>query len=208
MSVWRVETGRSSSGSKGLTLIILMASTIASGTVSGAAPGASLPNAPNAPATSTASASAVTLPAGASPMVASQLFVLYRDKSWQWTDGAGRMSGKDRRFTAWIDGAKGKSWAEGRWLVTDAGLMCIKANWHSAEGIFPGKTCFAHRMASGTIYQKQEPDGAWYVFRHADGREDDEAKKLVSVDLVTARFESLRPVRGPEQLPTKPKAKE
>ena len=94
---------------------------------------------------------------------------------------------------AWVDGDKGKSWAEGRWLVTDAGRMCLKANWHSDQGVFPGRTCFSHRIGDGTIYQKREPDGQWYVFRHANSREDDEAKKLVSADLVSSRIDSLRP---------------
>lgn len=142
---------------------------------------------------STASAEAGVLPPGTDPMTASELYALYRDKSWQWADGAGRMEGADRKFTAWIDGDKGKSWAEGRWLVTDAGRMCLNANWHSDQGKFPRSTCFSHRIGDGAIYQKREPDGQWFVFRHANIRDDDEAKKLVSADLVSSRIDSLRP---------------
>ena len=184
MSEWRSETHRYLSGLKTLAPVVLAVSVLAGASASAAATGSSVSTAPVAEA---------GVPAGTVPMVASELFALYRDKSWQWADGAGRMDGTDRQFTAWVDGDKGKSWAEGRWLVTDAGRMCLKANWHSDQGVFPGRTCFSHRIGDGTIYQKREPDGQWDVFRHANSREDDEAKKLVSADLVSRRIDSLRP---------------
>ncbi|WP_051231260.1 DUF995 domain-containing protein [Kaistia adipata] len=134
-------------------------------------------------------------PAGSAVMSAAELYALYQDKSWQWQSGAGRMDSTDRRFTAWVDGEKGKSWAEGRWLVTDGGRMCIKADWHSGQEVFPARTCFVHRIDGGTIYQKKEPDGQWYVFRHAQIRDDDEANKLVSADLVSGRLDEWMPAR-------------
>jgi hypothetical protein len=147
------------------------------------------------------------LPAATTPLSAAELFVLYRDKSWQWPDGAGRMDSTDRRFTAWVDGEKGKSWAEGRWMVMDSGLMCFQADWHSGAETFPTRTCFAHRIGNGTIYQKKQPDGAWYVFRHAEIRTDDEVNKLVSADLVSERYEELKPVPTPAVKPAaKPRA--
>ena len=184
MSERRSEMHRSLSGLKTLAPVVLAMSLLAGASASAAAPDAIVSTAPVAEA---------GVPPGTIPMVASELFALYRDKSWQWADGAGRMDATDRQFTAWVDGDKGKSWAEGRWLVTDAGRMCLKANWHSDQGVFPGRTCFSHRIGDGTIYQKREPDGQWYVFRHANSREDDEAKKLVSEDLVSSRIDSLRP---------------
>lgn len=203
MNGWISEQGRSSSRSRALALIILAASALAGASSAGAATAPNPAASPDGEAAPAAANAEVSLPAGTTPMAASELFLLYRDKSWQWADGAGRLSGDDRRFTAWVDGAKGKSWADGRWLVTDAGMMCLKADWHSADGIFPDKTCFAHRIGDGTIYQRQEPDGAWYVFRHVDGRADDEAKKLVSADLVTSHIDSLKPAKRPKQSPTK-----
>lgn len=203
MSGWRSKAGRSRSGSTSLALAVVAASTIAGVTMAGAASAPGRPATANTATAPAASASEASPPAGTTPMAASELYLLYRNKSWQWADGAGRMADEDRRFTAWVESDKGKSWAEGRWLVTDAGTMCLKADWHSAEGVFPGKTCFAHRIGDGTIYQRQVPDGAWYVFRHADGRADDEAKKLVSADLVTDHIDSLKPVRRPNQSPMK-----
>jgi len=126
-----------------------------------------------------------TTPAGTRVMTPFEIYVLYRDKNWQWPDGTGQMETTDRRFTARVDGEKGKAWAEGRWMITKTGLMCLKADWHTEQGKFPVKTCFSHRIGDGTVYQKREPDGVWYVFRHADGRADDEARKLVSISLST-----------------------
>ncbi|WP_051094134.1 DUF995 domain-containing protein [Kaistia granuli] len=150
---------------------------------------------------STAPVAAGEPPAGSAVMSAAELYVLYGDKSWQWPDGAGRLDSTDRRFTAWVDGEKGKSWAEGRWLVMDSGLMCLKADWHSGQEVFPARTCFEHRIGNGTIYQKKQPDGGWYVFRHAEAREDDEANKLVSADLVSGRFDELKPAQPPKARP-------
>ena len=146
-------------------------------------------------------------PAGSSVMSAAELYVLYGDKTWQWQEGAGRMDSTDRRFRAWVESDKGKSWAEGRWLITDSGMMCIKADWHSGQEVFPARTCFAHRIDGGTIYQKKVPDGQWYVFRHAEGRDDDEAKKLVSADLVSARLDEWMPARPKARPAVKQQAK-
>lgn len=182
MRGWNSETRRASTRLRGAALAMLAATVLAGPAIA-----------------STASTGEDGLPAGTTPLSAAELYKLYRDKSWQWADGAGRMNDAGRRFTAWVDGSKGKSWAEGRWTVTDAGLMCLKADWHSDQGVFPTRTCFAHRVGEGTIYQKLEPDGGWYVFRHAEGRDDDEASKLVSTDLVSERFDEMKPVRPPSR---------
>lgn len=125
-------------------------------------------------------------------MTAGEIYEIYRDKSWRWEDGAGQMKASPRQFSAWADGENGKSWAEGRWLVTETGRMCFDATWHTEQGAFPAKTCFSHRVGKSAIYQKREPDGAWYVFRHVRPREDDEASKLVSQDLVSRQRDSLK----------------
>ncbi|CAN7700621.1 DUF995 domain-containing protein [Rhizobium rhizogenes] len=130
----------------------------------------------------------VKLPTSARPMTAGELYVFYRDKTWQWADGAGRMQDADRRFFAWVDGAGGQSWAEGRWTVTDTGRLCFVAAWHATNGKFPAKTCFVHQISNGTIYQRREPNGAWFVFRHAVAQKADEAEKLVADDLVSQRL--------------------
>lgn len=134
----------------------------------------------------------LALPAETRVMTALEIHKLYRDKSWQWEKGAGLMKDAGRQFSAWVEGENGKTWAEGRWAITDTGLMCIVATWHSQSGAFPAKTCFSHRIDAGTIYQKREPDGGWYVFRHARQREDDEARKLVAIDLVSQQLDNIQ----------------
>ncbi|MCX5570376.1 DUF995 domain-containing protein [Kaistia sp. K-TC2] len=175
MRGWNSEARRASTRLKAGGLAILMASALA-----------------GAAAASTTAAADNGLPAGATPLSAAELYALYHDKSWQWPDGAGRMDTADRRFTAWVDGEKGKSWAEGRWQITDAGNLCFTADWHVGQEVFPARTCFAHRVAGGTIYQKKEPEGQWVVFRHAPLRADDEATKLVSEDIVSGRLDEFK----------------
>ncbi|HWK65952.1 MAG TPA: DUF995 domain-containing protein [Rhizobiaceae bacterium] len=143
------------------------------------------------------------LPDAARLMTAGEIYELYRGKSWRWEDGAGHMKETPRQFSAWTDGENGRSWAEGRWVVTETGRMCLDATWHSEKGAFPARTCFSHRLHKGTIYQRREPDGAWYVFRHARHREDDEASKLVSEDLVTQQRDSLKVAVEKAQPPAK-----
>ncbi|ANH09210.1 DUF995 domain-containing protein [Shinella sp. HZN7] len=138
----------------------------------------------------------VTLPADARAMTAVELYTLYRDKSWKWENGAGLMREADRHFSAWVSGGKWKSWAEGRWVITDTGLLCLKATWHTQEGSTPAKSCFSHQIAAGTIYQKREPDGRWYVFRHAIPRKNDEASKLVAADLVSQQRDAIQAALG------------
>ncbi|MFK0164962.1 DUF995 domain-containing protein [Rhizobium sp. NPDC090279] len=137
-------------------------------------------------------ATTTKVPDGARPMTAAELYMLYHDKSWRWPDGAGRMQNTDRRFSAWVDGTGGRSWAEGRWAVTDAGRLCLDATWHAANGQFPAKTCFIHRILDGTIYQKRETDGAWFVFRHPITKKTDEATNLIADDLVSQRLEAVK----------------
>ena len=139
-----------------------------------------------------ASSPDTALPANARPLTADEIYKLYRDKSWQWDSGAGRMRDAGRQFSAWADGEMGISWADGRWAITETGQMCFNATWHSKQGAFPVKTCFSHLFNEGAIYQKREPDGQWFVFRHANIRKDDEASKLVSVDLVSQQRDVIR----------------
>lgn len=130
--------------------------------------------------------------AEAKPMTGVELYMLYRNKSWAWNDGAGRFDDAQRRFTA-ITGAGGTTaWAQGRWVVTDDGRLCISAEWHTASGVHPNTSCFSHKRAGQTIYQKREPSGAWYVFRHAEPVETDESKKLVGENLVSADIRVIK----------------
>lgn len=131
-------------------------------------------------------------PPGAKAMTATELYNLYRDKSWQWNDGAGLMQADGRRFTAWAGSGNKATWAEGRWTVNDNGRLCFKARWHSSSGAAPARTCFRHKRLGDTIYQKREPSGEWYIFKHATVAEGDEFNKLVSRDLVSLNLYEIR----------------
>lgn len=136
----------------------------------------------------------VKLPAQARAMTAAELYVLYRDKTWQWPDGAGRMQDKDRTFIGWSGSGDNTRWAEGRWVLSDTGLMCLKADWYGVHAKQANKTCFRHRIYEDTIYQKKEPSGSWYVFKHARAADSDEFKKLVAEDTVSAQLAKLQPL--------------
>lgn len=127
-------------------------------------------------------------PAQARPMTAAELYTLFGGKSWQWPDGAGLMETEDRRFSAIAGSGKQSSWAVGRWSVTDGGRLCLIADWHSRAGTHANRTCFRHMIDNGTIYQRKEPAGGWYVFKHAQTKAGDEFKKLVRADLVSAEL--------------------
>lgn len=131
-------------------------------------------------------------PPQARAMTAYELLTIYGDRSWQWADGAGRLETDDRRFTAITGSGGAANWAEGRWLITDRGRLCLVADWHIPSGSFPARTCFDHRRAGDTIYQRRLPEGAWYVFRHAPVAANDEFAKLVREDLVSARLDEAR----------------
>lgn len=127
-------------------------------------------------------------PAQARAMTAAELHALYAGKSWQWPDGAGLMEVEERRFSAISGSGEQSTWAVGRWSVTDAGRLCLIADWHSKTGVYPDRTCFLHVIDNDTIYQRKEPSGGWYIFKHARPEAGDEFKKLVREDLVSAEL--------------------
>ncbi len=79
-------------------------------------------------------------------------------------------------------------------MVDDLGQLCMRATWTNAEGAARASTCFGHRKIGNTIYQRRQPDGKWYVFRHASVLPDDEFRKLVPVDTVSAKAGELKQV--------------
>jgi hypothetical protein len=131
---------------------------------------------------------AEVVPEKARIMTAAEVYMIFRDKTWEWENGAGRMQDEGRLFKAWAQSETGATWAEGRWSVNNRGQLCLKAVWHSKGAAAEDKTCFSHRIAGRTIYQKREPAGDWYIFRHAKPAIDDESKRLVDKDLVGPRL--------------------
>src|SRR5262245_33220169 len=111
-----------------------------------------------------------------SPLTTDELFQLYHSRSWIWDDGGGYFSSKQRRFTASTGG--GTSYGEGRWFLTDPGKLCFKAKWVGKSGSAPALTCFSHWKRGGNVYQRREPDGQWYVFKHSPTQKADEYAKV------------------------------
>ncbi|WP_331372401.1 DUF995 domain-containing protein [Sinorhizobium chiapasense] len=136
----------------------------------------------------------VVIPEKARVMTGAELYMIFRDKTWKWENGAGRMEDEGRVFRAWAQSETGATWAEGRWSVTDNGQLCLKAVWHGQSATARDKTCFTHRIPDGKIYQKREPAGDWYVFRHAKPTADDEFNRLIVEDLVETKLPIIREV--------------
>lgn len=134
----------------------------------------------------------VAVPEEAGVMTGVELYMIFRGKSWKWESGAGRMESEGRTFRAWAQSDSGETWAKGRWSVNDNGQLCLSAVWHSQNAAVPDKTCFSHRTLDGTIYQKREPGGDWYVFKHAKRRADDEINRLVDEDLVDLKLPTIK----------------
>jgi hypothetical protein len=140
-----------------------------------------------------AAASAETLPPNAKPVGAVELFMLYKDRTWQWEDGAGRFYTEGRRFLAWSEDENGKSYADGRYVLTNSGRVCMDAAWRGASySPIADRTCFIHFKAGDTIYQRKEGTDYWYTFKHAGHSDVGEYAKFVDEDLVTEKVEQIR----------------
>lgn len=114
---------------------------------------------------------------------------LFENKSWMWDDGAGYFDTSKRAFTAWTKAGSAGSYAEGLWFIGDDGALCFNAKWHAIDGIGDALTCFAHRTDGQRIFQRREPDGAWYVFASSPRRKSDEIRKLRRDDHVFWNYE-------------------
>jgi hypothetical protein len=125
-----------------------------------------------------------------SPLTTDELFQLYHSRSWIWDDGGGYFASKQRRFTA--STGDGTSYGEGRWFLTDPGKLCFRANWVGRSGSAPALTCFSHRKRGANIYQKREPNGEWYLFKHTPTWKSDEYAKVRPGDYFGARFNKTK----------------
>ncbi|CDM61729.1 MULTISPECIES: DUF995 domain-containing protein [Rhizobium] len=132
------------------------------------------------------------LPENVRPMTAVELHELYRDKSWKWCDGAAYMQDKGRVFKGWSGSGDRASWADGHWTVANSGKLCFEADWHVKSGPTGGTTCFLHMTDGQTIYQRKEPTGGWYVFKHSEAQDNDEISKLVPEDLASEKIKGIR----------------
>ncbi|MDX8480370.1 DUF995 domain-containing protein [Mesorhizobium sp. VK24D] len=121
-----------------------------------------------------------------------ELQLLYADRTWNWKNGAAYFS-LDRRLQAWTAGQDKSAVAEGRWLVTDTGKMCMELAWRSKTYTTkPQRTCYSHRIESGNIEQRKDPDGEWYDFKHAKDDPADEHQKFEAGNTKGAQFDETR----------------
>lgn len=156
----------------------------------------STPGMLGAMALGTASAEASSpRPGSAKPISAAELVAIFRNKTWQWTAGGGRFFAEGRRFVAYSEEGDKPTIAEGRWRVTD-GRLCFVARWMTKDANVPARTCFGYVRDRGTIFQRREPDGKWYVFRSHKPNPEDEISKLKSEDSVTPNVERLKQALG------------
>jgi hypothetical protein len=134
-------------------------------------------------------------PGSAKPILAGELVEIFGDKTWQWKAGGGRFIAEGRRFVAYSEEGDNPTIAEGRWRVTD-GRLCLVARWKTKDANARNRTCFGHVRDRGTIFQRREPDGKWYVFRSYKPSPEDEISKLKSEDSVTPNVKRLEQALG------------
>ncbi|RUW94966.1 MAG: DUF995 domain-containing protein [Mesorhizobium sp.] len=122
-----------------------------------------------------------------------ELQLLYADRTWVWKNGAAYFARGNRRLEAWTSGQDSASVAEGRWLVTKDGKMCMDVAWRSKS--YKGKqqrTCYSHQIKDGTIEQRKDPDGEWYSFKRTPEDPSDEHRKFEPGNTKAAQFEEAR----------------
>jgi hypothetical protein len=134
-------------------------------------------------------------PGSAEPIGAGELAAIFGDKTWQWKAGGGRFFAEGRRFVAYSEEGDKPTIAEGRWRVTD-GRLCLVARWKSKDWNVRKRTCFALWRDRGTIFQRSEPSGKWFVFRSYKPKPEDEMSKLTSEDTVTPNARRLKQTLG------------
>ena len=120
-------------------------------------------------------------------MTTNELWQMYHNRTWFWSDGAGYFANTGRKFSAYVKSDWDAGIAEGRWFVTAKGNACFRAKWVGVGWQESSQTCFRHRTNGGVIFQRRLPDGKWYVFKHSPVRKGDEFTKLLLGDFVSER---------------------
>ena len=118
-------------------------------------------------------------PAGERTLTKKEVVGLYEGKSWLWDSGVGFFASKGQ-FNAFAGEGKNRSTVAGDWEALDDGRLCFAGVWTAKSGRRFARTCFAHKLKDGHIYQRRLPKGEWYVFRHDPEQEGDQ--KLVTGD--------------------------
>ena len=128
----------------------------------------------------------------ASPMSVDEIFGLYVNRSWIWSDGAGFFANSKREFKAYSGRGRNASYGEGNWFIKSNGTLCFRATWVASDGSAPAVTCFSHRKDGNTIYQRKEPGGDWYAFQSTPALRSNEIRKLKKGDFVSRNFNRIK----------------
>jgi hypothetical protein len=113
------------------------------------------------------------------PLTKKEIVDLYEGKSWLWEKGVGFFAAKGQ-FNAFSGDGKDRSTVAGNWEALDDGRLCFSGVWTAKNWRRFARTCFAHKIKDGHIYQRRLPQGQWYIFRHEPSQEGDQ--KIVAGD--------------------------
>ncbi len=121
------------------------------------------------------------------------LFRIYANKTWVWKDGGAYFKSSGRRFVAVTRKESGlTSYAEGVWILMDGGRMCMRGRWIGTGGSADDFTCFEHKTANGLVYQRETPDGKWYVFSRWPALGGHEYSKFDPGDQISSQLERVK----------------
>ena len=113
------------------------------------------------------------------PLKAEAVRKLFSGKTWLWQGGGGYLDPSGSFVAVVGTDAASATYAEGKWEVNDKGQLCHTEDWRSRSGTSNASTCYTHHSWGNAIYQRKDPTGPWYVFRHARSRSGDPANNLV-----------------------------
>ncbi|TVR11538.1 MAG: DUF995 domain-containing protein [Salinarimonadaceae bacterium] len=129
-----------------------------------------------------------TPPADARQLTAVELLRIFGDRTWVWENGGAFFQSRNRTFRAHSKDDGSRTYAEGRWRLTNSGRLCLQAEWRNASGRYPDVTCFSHVRSGTTIYQRRGRSGNWYVLVDK-GRLP---KTIVSGDVLSKEYAATR----------------
>jgi hypothetical protein len=132
----------------------------------------------------------------ARPPRAPELLALYGDRSWDWGDGGVHFFAGDRRFVAYVENADTLTVGEGRFTLTDRGLLCLVGEWSGVDlgsgstyADVPSRRCFLHLQNAERVFRAEAGSADWQALQdRASGRAID----LVEADIISAPAERLR----------------
>jgi hypothetical protein len=120
-------------------------------------------------------------PASERTLTKKEVVDLYEGKSWLWEKGPGvGFFATKGQFNAFSGEGKDRSTVAGSWEALDNGRLCFSGVWTTKAWRRFARTCFAHKIKDGHIYQRRLPKGEWYIFRRDPEQEGDQ--RLVTGD--------------------------